>query len=85
MAMITITALWKPSNGSEKVRASGPCGQQARYMVLTNTNKRGPKDPDFYLVLADRDRDDRRPTTEKQASDHRDRDEPTRHDDDIPF
>lgn len=52
--MVRLSGLWKPTNPSNKVIASGSLGT-AKLVILNNPNKTGPNSPDYILYITEKD------------------------------
>jgi hypothetical protein len=55
--MINITGLWLNKSDKGETYMAGNVGYGARVLIFKNKSKRGDKDPDYNLVIAERKRD----------------------------
>ncbi len=58
MDMIKLIGLWKGKDKNGNEYLSGNFNAVTRLMILSNTNKKGDKDPDYFLYIGSKEKAD---------------------------
>lgn len=55
--IIPITGLWKKTDKNGNTYLSGPLSNRTRLLIFQNLKKQGEKEPDYYISIAESNRE----------------------------